>query len=251
MILIVFVTAWLLRGGGVPRQYLRSVKAGAASEIPCTVCASGAPRHSSARRRVFCKFYTRSVLTKPLSRSSPQGAASGTALPKRIADPPQLLATCDKASEARGSATGVFLTTQTEYVPITLQQNLKHNKVLHRTVLLVRVVTQNIPRVAGADRIKARELGSGFWHIEAHFGFAQTPNVLRELGRANVPELELDPNQLSFFVGRANVKSSSRPGMARWRERLYSALIRVAARPTEFFRIPPDRVIELGAEVEI
>jgi len=132
-----------------------------------------------------------------------------------------------------------------------LQQNLKHNKVLHRTVLLVRVVTENIPRVSGADRIKARELGSGFWHIEAHFGFAQTPNVLRELGRANVPELELDPNQLSFFVGRANVKSTSRPGMARWRERLYSALIGVAARPTEFFRIPPDRVIELGAEVEI
>jgi len=161
------------------------------------------------------------------------------------------LATCDKAPEARVSGTGVFLTTQTEYVPMTLQQNLKHNKVLHRTVLLVRVVTENVPRVAGADRVKARELGSGFWQIEAHFGFAQTPNVLRELGRANIPGLELDPNQLSFFVGRANIKSSSRPGMARWRERLYSALVRIATRPTEFFRIPPDRVIELGAEVEI
>jgi KUP system potassium uptake protein len=123
--------------------------------------------------------------------------------------------------------------------------------VLHRTVLLVRVVTENIPRVPGADRIKARGLGSGFWQIEAHFGFAQTPNVLRELGRAHVPGLELDPNQLSIFVGRANVKTSSRPGMARWRERLYSALARIATRPTEFFRIPPDRVIELGTEVEI
>src|SRR5258705_10758824 len=59
------------------------------------------------------------------------------------------------------------------------------------------------------------------------------------------------PNQLSFFVGRTNVKSSPRPGMARWRERLYSGLVRIATRPTEFFRIPPDRVIELGAEVEI
>ena len=111
----------------------------------------------------------------------------------------------------------------------------------HRLALLAR----------RADRIQARELGSGFWHIEAHFGFAQTPNVLRELERANVPGLELDLNQLSFFVGRANVKSGARPGMAQWRERLYSALIRVATRPTEFFRIPPDRVIELGAEVEI
>src|SRR6202047_4314628 len=159
------------------------------------------------------------------------------------------LATCDEAAEARVSGTAVFLTTQTEDVPVTLPRNLKPNKRLHRTVLLVRVVTENIPRVAGADRIKARELGSGFWQIEAHFGFAQTPNVPRELGRANVPGLELDPNQLSFFIGRANVKSSSRPGMARWRERLYSALVRIATRPTEFFRIPADRVIELGAEV--
>jgi KUP system potassium uptake protein len=71
------------------------------------------------------------------------------------------------------------------------------------------------------------------------------------VGRAEIPGLKLDPSQFSFFVGRANVKSSSRPGMARWREHLYSALARVATRPTEFFRIPPDRVIELGAEVEI
>jgi KUP system potassium uptake protein len=105
--------------------------------------------------------------------------------------------------------------------------------------------------VPGADRIKARGLGSGFWQIEAHFGFAQTPNVPRELGRAEIPGLKLDPNQLSFFVGRANVKSSSRPGMARWREHLYSGLARIATRPTEFFRIPPDRVVELGTEVEI
>ena len=116
--------------------------------------------------------------------------------------------------------------------------NLKHNKVLHHTVLLIRVVTENIPRVASADRIKARELGSGFWQVEAQFGFAQTPNVPRELRRAEIPGLELDPSQLSFFVGRANVKPGSRPGMARWRERLYSGLARVATRPTEFFRTP-------------
>jgi KUP system potassium uptake protein len=161
------------------------------------------------------------------------------------------LATCDEAPEARVSGTAVFLTTQTELVPAALLHNLKHNKVLHRTVLLVRVVTENIPRVAGADRIKARELGSGFWQIDAHFGFAQTPNVARELGRAEIPGLELDPSKLSFFVGRANVKSSPRPGMARWRERLYSGLARIATRPPDFFRIPPDRVIELGSEVEI
>src|SRR4029077_3694016 len=101
------------------------------------------------------------------------------------------LATCEEAPEARVSGTAVLLTTQTENVPLTLLNNLKHNKVLHRTVLLVRVVTENIPRVASAHRIKARELGSGFWQIEAHFGFAQTPNVARELQRAEIPALEL------------------------------------------------------------
>src|SRR5271155_2681714 len=161
------------------------------------------------------------------------------------------LATCDQAPEARVSGTAIFFTTQTEDVPVTLLHNLKHNKVLHRTVLLVRVVTENIPRVAGPDRIKAGRLGSGFWQIETHFGFAQTPNVPRELRRAAIPGVELDPSQLSFFVGRINVKSGSRPGMTRWRERLYSSLVRIATRPTEFFRIPPDCVIELATEVEI
>jgi KUP system potassium uptake protein len=99
----------------------------------------------------------------------------------------RFLATCEKASEARVSGTAVFLTTQTENVPATLLHNLKHNRVLHQTVLLVRVLTENIPQVAGPDRIKARELGSGFWQIEAHFGFAQTPNLPRELGRAEHP----------------------------------------------------------------
>ena len=161
------------------------------------------------------------------------------------------LASCEEAPEARVCGTAVFLTTHTEHVPPTLMQNLKHNKVLHRTVLLVRVATDNIPLVAGPDRIKARELGHGFWQIGAHFGFAQTPNVLRELRRAEIPELDLDFDKISFFVGRANVKSAQRPGMARWREHLYVFLTRIATRPTEFFRIPPAQVIELGAEVEI
>ncbi len=161
------------------------------------------------------------------------------------------LATCEEAPEARVSGTAVFFSTHTEHVPPALQLNLKHNKVLHRTVLLVRVATDNIPRVAGPDRITARELGGGFWQIDAHFGFAQTPNVPRELCRTAIPGLDLDLDKISFFVGRANVKSTPRPGMARWRERLYIVLTRLATRSTEFFRIPPDRVIELGAEVEI
>ncbi len=161
------------------------------------------------------------------------------------------LASCEEAPEARVSGTAVFLSTHTQHVPPALLQNLRHNKVLHQTVLLVRVATDNIPRVAGPDRIKAQELGHGFWQIDAHFGFAQTPNVPRELRRAVIPGLDLDFDKISFFVGRANIKSTARPGMARWREHRYVFLTRMATRSTEFFRIPPDRVVELGAEVEI
>ena len=161
------------------------------------------------------------------------------------------LAGTAEAAEASVSGTAVYLTTRTEDVPVTFLNNLKHNKVLHRTVLFVRVVTENIPRVARENRVRAHQPCSGFWQIDIHFGFAQTPNVPRELGRADIPGLILDPDQMSFFVGQFNVKSTARPGMARWRERLYAGLARIATRPTEFFRIPADRVIELGAEVEI
>ena len=122
---------------------------------------------------------------------------------------------------------------------------------MHKTVLLTRVATDNLPRIIGPDRIKARALGQGFWQIDAHFGFAQSPNLPRELRRAKIPGLDLDVDKISYFVGRANVKSSPRPGMARWRERLYIALTRIASRPNDFFRIPADQVIEIGAQVEI
>ena len=164
---------------------------------------------------------------------------------------PSFLATATEACEARVSGTAVYLTNRTDDVPVPLLNNFKHNKVLHRTVLFVRIVTENIPRVAREDRVRAHQLGQGFWQIEIHFGFAQTPNVPRELGRADISGLNLDPGQMSFFVGRFNVKSTERPGMARWRERLYAGLTRIATHPTEFFRIPADQVVELGAEVEI
>jgi KUP system potassium uptake protein len=161
------------------------------------------------------------------------------------------IATAEAVPEARVSGTAVFLTARTGTVPLTLLQNLKHNKVLHRTVLIVQVVTESIPYVAREDRVRARELGHGFWQVDAHFGFAETPNVPRALRRAQLPGIDLDPAEISFFVGRANIKSTTRPGMARWRERLYAGLARIATRPTEFFRVPADRVIELGAEIDI
>src|SRR5262249_19132289 len=151
---------------------------------------------------------------------------------------PSFLATATEACEARVSGTAVYLTNRTDDAPVTLLNNFKHNKVLHSTVLFVRIVTENIPRVARGDRVRAHQLGQGFWQIEIHFGFAQTPNVPRELCRADIPGLYLDPGQMSFFVGRFNIKPTARPGMARWRERLHTGLARIATRPSEIFLIP-------------
>jgi len=105
-----------------------------------------------------------------------------------------------EAAEARVSGTAVYLTTRTGDVPVTFLNNLKHNKVLHRTVLFVRVVTENIPRVARENRVRAHQPCSGFLQIDIDFGFAQTPNVPRELGRADIPGLILYPDQSLIVV---------------------------------------------------
>jgi KUP system potassium uptake protein len=154
-------------------------------------------------------------------------------------------------AQARVSGVGVYLTTHTVEVPITLLNNLKHNKVLHRTVLLLRVVTENIPRVAPAERLRTHDLGDGFWQVEAHFGFAETPDVPAALSGLQLAGEKIHAAEASYFVGRANVISAPAPGLARWREHLYAGLARIATRPTEFFRIPAGRVIEIGADVEI
>ena len=156
-----------------------------------------------------------------------------------------------QSAEARVSGVAAYPTTHIADVPLTLLNNLKHNKVLHETVLFVRVVTENIPRVAAADRLRTRALGSGFWQVETHFGFAERPDVPAALVGLDLAGKKLDPAQISYFVGRANVASAPQPALARWREHLYAGLARIATRPTEFFRIPADRVIEIGADIEI
>ncbi|HEV2302949.1 MAG TPA: potassium transporter Kup [Stellaceae bacterium] len=156
-----------------------------------------------------------------------------------------------QSAQARVSGVAVYLTAHTADVPVTLLNNLKHNKVLHQTVLFVRVVTENIPRVDPADRLRTRDLGSGFWQVEAHFGFAERPDVPAALSGVELAGEKIDAAEVSYFIGRANVISAPQPGLARWREHLYAGLARIATRPTEFFGIPAGRVIEIGADVEI
>ncbi len=145
----------------------------------------------------------------------------------------------------------VFLAGHAGTAPPALVHNLEHNKTLHEKVVFVTLVTEEIPHVAAADRVEVRSLGEGCWVVTGHHGFMQEPNVLEVLGRCRAHGLEVDIHQATFFLGRETVLATRRPGMARWRERLFSFMSRNALRATAYFRIPAERVFEVGVQVEL
>ena len=151
----------------------------------------------------------------------------------------------------RVKGTAVFMTSTMGVTPPILLHHFKHNKVLHEKVVLFTIVTEGIPEVAKRDRIQMRELQHGFSEVIAHYGFMQTPNVPLALRRAAELGLEFDPGAVSYFLGRETLLTTGRSGMSNWRKRLFVYLARNARPANTFFRIPPNRVIELGAQVEL
>ncbi len=154
-------------------------------------------------------------------------------------------------SPPRVAGTAVFLTGATDGVPYALLHNMKHNKVLHERVVLLTVVTEQIPAVADKDRIVVEALDKNFWRVMLHYGFMEGPNIPRALRLAQPFGLKFDLMDTSFFLGRENLVPRSRPLMPRWREKLFIALSKNAYAATHFFRIPSNRVVELGTQVEI
>jgi KUP system potassium uptake protein len=153
--------------------------------------------------------------------------------------------------KTRVPGTAVYLTSRDDVVPVPLLHNLKHNKVLHRRIVLLHVVTRNIPRVPPDKRVDVTHLGDDFHAVIAYYGFMQSPNVPRVLTRCASCGLHFDMMDTSFFVGRITIvpERSSRFGPIR--RQLFEVMHRNALSATEFFRIPSNRVIELGAQVEI
>jgi KUP system potassium uptake protein len=151
----------------------------------------------------------------------------------------------------RVPGTAVFLTSTRGRVPHALLHNLKHNKVLHERVVLLTLVTRDIPRVSRADRLKVSELGCNFKQIEAFYGFMEDqdiPALLEECGRQGIP---FDMMDTSFFASRETLIPTVAPGMALWREKLFVSMSKNATKATEYFRIPTNRVVELGTQVEL
>ncbi len=135
--------------------------------------------------------------------------------------------------------------------PPALLANLKHNHVLHQLTLMVSVQTSDAPRVPPAERVHARKVGSGIQQIDLSFGYLDEPNVPEALALLDIPGQRFDPESVTYFIGRETVSATKAPGMHPVREQLFVALNRSASSASRFFRLPADRVFEVGTLVEI
>ena len=151
----------------------------------------------------------------------------------------------------RAPGTAIFLTSDPEVAPVALMHNLKHNKVLHEKNVILTVHTADRPRVADSQRVTMEPISDDFKRLTITYGFMETPNVPRALGLCRKQGLKFDIMSTSFFLGRRSVVASARQGMPLWQDKLFIFLMRNAANPTDFFHIPPGRVVELGTQVSV
>jgi KUP system potassium uptake protein len=151
----------------------------------------------------------------------------------------------------RVPGTAVFLTSDPEMAPVALMHNLKHNKVLHEKNVILTVRTAETPRVNPEDRVQLIAAGDDFKKLVISYGFMESPNVPKALNLCKKRGLKFDIMSTSFFLGRRSVVPTANRGMPLWQDKLYIFLLKNAANPTDFFHIPPGRVVELGAQVKV
>ena len=151
----------------------------------------------------------------------------------------------------RVSGTAVFMSASTEGVPHALLHNIKHNKVLHERVVILTVAIEEVPHVPEQDRTQIHELGRGFYRAVMRFGFMEETDIPGELRKVQTCGPQVNMMDTSFFLGRQTLIPAARPGMALWREKLFAWMVRNAETPMEFFKLPTNRVVELGSQVEI
>jgi KUP system potassium uptake protein len=163
----------------------------------------------------------------------------------------EFLATVVAVQPARVPGTAVFMTAQPVGTPPALAHNLRYNKVLHEHVVVLTVTTAQRPHVAAEDRVSVEPLGADLFNVRVQYGFMEDPDVPAALLRACDQGLVLDGDDLTYFLGRETIIVTDRKGMAMWREKLFVLMARNAIRATAFFRLPPERVVELGVQVEM
>lgn len=152
---------------------------------------------------------------------------------------------------ARVSGVAIFMVGDPKTTPPALVHNVKHNKVLHEKVLILTLVTRDIPTVPAEERLEFEKIDDSIYRVIAHYGFVDIPDVMEIVDLLVAKGLEIAKNQITFFLGRETLIASEHPGMAIWRENLFAFMSRNAQRATAFFNIPVDQVIEVGIQVEL
>jgi KUP system potassium uptake protein len=162
-----------------------------------------------------------------------------------------LLASLSRDPPGRVKGTAVFMTQDPDGTPPALLHQLKHNQVLHEQVVILTIQTADAPFVPTGERVEIRQIGRGFWRVVARYGFMETPRVPEVMRCAAAHGLETFRGRTSYFLGRETFVSTGRSELAGWRRALFLFLARNARSPTEFFAIPPNQVVEIGAQMEV
>jgi KUP system potassium uptake protein len=149
------------------------------------------------------------------------------------------------------SGAAVFLTSDPEVAPTALMHNLKHNKVLHERIFIISVKTEQVPRVNPNKRFEIERISDDFTKVTLHYGFMESPRVPAALATLRKAGLKFDIMTTSFFLGRRTLKTAPNSGMPSGQDKLFVALSKQSANATDFFSIPSDRVVELGAQVTV
>ncbi len=167
-----------------------------------------------------------------------------------------LLSDLERRPLARVPGTAVFLSSAQGRAPPVLLHHLKHNKVLHERVILVSIVTEEVPRVSRKERATVRSLGGGFHQVVGRYGFLQSPDVphlLQSLPEGAIPGPAFERSQLetTYYLGRETILPTGPARLARWRKKLFIAMARNAQQASAFFHLPPNRVVEMGAQLQL
>jgi KUP system potassium uptake protein len=162
-----------------------------------------------------------------------------------------LLRSLQEGSATRVRGTAVYLHTVPTGIPRTMMHNLKHNRVVHERVVFLTIETSGIPFVPSADRVSVTPLADGFWRMIVRHGFMEEVDVPQALALAAAYNLPFRPAETTYFLGRETIARAAKPGLSRWRAALFAAMHRNAVTASAYFKLPPNRVVELGAQVEI
>jgi KUP system potassium uptake protein len=152
---------------------------------------------------------------------------------------------------ARVPGWAAYMTTRSRVTPPALMQNVRHNKILHEHVLVVTITTENVPHIPSDQQIEVKPLKEAIHHVSIRYGFMDRPDVPGAIRQCSAHGLSVPLEDTTFFLSRLTFIATPKPGMALWREQLFVFLARNSQRTSSYFRIPPDKAIEIGLAIEI